>query len=305
MPPTGEKQVLRLDVAVDDAASGARTPAPRPCGARGRPSRRRWACWRRKPRREVLAVQPLHRDVALAAVGDAVGDVADDGRVNEARQDRRLLVEPLRLAGLAARQDLDGHRGPGGEIARAVDRAHASRAGLGEEVEAAGDDPLDHADYFGRKTVTLSRYVWPVPAFPASLQRSKSPNSPWKAQVLVAGAARRSSGSRPASRRRRAGRPSARAKGTGSAAGRKRRGCRSRSPRAPCSRGARSRLGAQPEVEPAHRDLALDARRRRRGPARRPRPSAGRSRRTSRGRRPTAARGPAGRRRCSSCRPRS
>ncbi len=42
------------------------------------------------------------------------------------------------------------------EIAGAVDRAHPARAGLGEELEPPGDDPLDHIGDFGRKTVTLS-----------------------------------------------------------------------------------------------------------------------------------------------------
>jgi len=99
---------------------------------------------------ERLAVQPLHGDVARPAVGDAVGDVTNDGRMNEAGQDGALLVEPLRLAHLASGQDLDGHRGPSGEIAGAIDRAHPSHARLGEELEPAGDDLLDHPIYFGR-----------------------------------------------------------------------------------------------------------------------------------------------------------
>ena len=70
--------------------------------------------------------------------------------MNEAGQDRGLLLEPLRLAHLAAGQDLDGHRGPGGEIAGAIDRAHPPRARLGKELEPAGDDLLDHPSYFGR-----------------------------------------------------------------------------------------------------------------------------------------------------------
>ena len=70
--------------------------------------------------------------------------------MNEAGQDGRLLIEPLRLAHLAAGQDLDGDRGAGGEIAGAIDRAHPSRARLGEELEPASDDLLDHPDYFGR-----------------------------------------------------------------------------------------------------------------------------------------------------------
>ncbi len=105
----------------------------------------------REPRRQVLAVEPLHRDEARAAVGDAVGDVTDDRRVSELGQDRRLLVEALRLAHLAAGEDLDRDRRAGREIARAVDRAHAARAGLGEKVEPPGDDLLDHAAYLGER----------------------------------------------------------------------------------------------------------------------------------------------------------
>ena len=56
--------------------------------------------------RQVLAVEPLHGDVARPALGDAVGDVADDGRMDETGQDGGLLLEPLRLANLAAGEDL-------------------------------------------------------------------------------------------------------------------------------------------------------------------------------------------------------
>ncbi len=77
--------------------------------------------------------------------------------MDEAGQDRPLLIETLRLTHLAAGQDLDGHRRARGEIAGAIDRAHPARAGLGEEVEAPGEDPLDHTGYFGRKTVALSK----------------------------------------------------------------------------------------------------------------------------------------------------
>ena len=71
-------------------------------------------------------------------------------------QDRRLLVEPLGLAHLAAGEDLDRDRRAGGEIAGAKDRAHAAGASFGDELESPGDDSVDHIVDFGRKTVTLS-----------------------------------------------------------------------------------------------------------------------------------------------------
>ena len=110
-------------------------------------------------RAQVLPLQPLHGDEPLAVVGDAVRQVTNDGRVGQSRQDRGLLLEARRLADLAAVQDLDRYDRAVGQVASAVDRAHAAGAGLIEELEPAGDDPAyprRHIECFGRNTVMLS-----------------------------------------------------------------------------------------------------------------------------------------------------
>src|SRR5262249_21005415 len=106
-------------------------------------------------RRQVLALEPLHGDEVVPAL-DAVGDVADDRRVRELGEDRRLEVEPLGLAQLAPGEDLDGDRGAVGQVAGAVDRAHAARACEPLELEATRNGLTNHMSDFGRKTVTLS-----------------------------------------------------------------------------------------------------------------------------------------------------
>ena len=140
----GQEQVLRLDVAVDDAA------LVRVRQRLGRPARQRDRLGERdrlalQARRQVLALQPLHGDEALARLGDAVGQVAHDRRVGQPGQDRRLLLEARRLAQLAPVQDLDRDGRPVGHVAGAVHRAHPARAGLGEQLKPARYDPADHA----------------------------------------------------------------------------------------------------------------------------------------------------------------
>jgi len=98
---------------------------------------------------ERLALQPLHGQEILAALALAVGDVADDGRVHQRREQRCLLLEARHVAAAARHQHLERHRAPVGEVARAVHATHAAGAGQLQRHEAAPDGSLQGAFVVG------------------------------------------------------------------------------------------------------------------------------------------------------------
>jgi hypothetical protein len=134
---SGEEEVGGLDVAVDDPlAVGHRQPLER---APGEPR----ALQQPDPPLEQtilerLALEPLHRQVVLARAGDAVIDVANDGRMGELRQQRRFLIEAIRGAPLVPHEHLERHAVARVHVHGAVDGAHTSGAGLLFDPEALG-----------------------------------------------------------------------------------------------------------------------------------------------------------------------
>jgi hypothetical protein len=124
-------------IAVDDPA--------RVCGLErlrdADPEHRRAAPIERRVRferaREARAFEPFHREPRLAVVGRAVRDVRDDRGMIEAREDVALDRESIRATAFG--QHLERDEPPALAIARAIDGAHAARAGLHEDLEAVAD----------------------------------------------------------------------------------------------------------------------------------------------------------------------
>ncbi|MEJ7732564.1 MAG: hypothetical protein WKG00_25585 [Polyangiaceae bacterium] len=94
----------------------------------------------RQPRAQRLALQPLHGQPGQALVGEPVGHVADDARVAEPGEHRRLAREAHRVLVALDLEDLDGHHLAALPIARAIDVAHAARAGAALDLEPLHDD---------------------------------------------------------------------------------------------------------------------------------------------------------------------
>ncbi len=131
----GQEEVARLDVAVDDAApvrAGQRVgdaaaevdalaDGQRPAG---------------QAVRQVLALEPLHRQVVLAERRRAVRDVAHDRGVAELGQHLGLLAEAVGLLGAAPVQDLERHQRAGLPVERTVDRRRSARTHLALQLEA-------------------------------------------------------------------------------------------------------------------------------------------------------------------------
>ncbi len=90
---------------------------------------------------EVDAVEPLHRQEALAVRGLAVGDVRDDVRVAQLREDAGLAGEAFGLVGAAdaVMQQLEGHQLAAVAVTRAKHGAHAAAAGDALDLESIGD----------------------------------------------------------------------------------------------------------------------------------------------------------------------
>ncbi|KYG05492.1 hypothetical protein BE21_40300 [Sorangium cellulosum] len=86
---------------------------------------------------QVLALEPLHREVRLAVGCLAVGDELDDGGVAELGEDAHLALEARALARVPGEHDLDGDGLTRVAIARAEDLAHAARPGARVQREAA------------------------------------------------------------------------------------------------------------------------------------------------------------------------
>ena len=134
-----QEEVRGLDVAMDDAARVRDAERLGDAAHEGdgvaktdRPAR--------DARGERLALEPLHRDVELAARAQPVVDVAHDGGVAQRREHPRLAPEALQQLGAGAREQLERDRLAGLAIARAVDDAHAPLAGQALDLEAARHD---------------------------------------------------------------------------------------------------------------------------------------------------------------------
>ncbi len=134
----GQKEVGRLDVTMDDAALVR-------LRQRGGDARAQLDGLEHRERpfdqtiRERLALEPLHRDEVFAALALSVGDVADDPRVVEPRQQHRLAGEALRVGLGLDVEPLDRDPGAGLQIEGGKDRAHPARADLALDLEAPDD----------------------------------------------------------------------------------------------------------------------------------------------------------------------
>jgi hypothetical protein len=142
--PVAEVDVGRLDVAVDDPARVGGGEGP----GHARAERRRLG--RREPGpeqalAEILALEPLHREVERALGGAPVGDVLDDARVPEPGERLGLggeaaLHRRRRLAPAAIRQHLDRDLHAAEPIGRAVDVPHPPGACQAFDLEPSGDE---------------------------------------------------------------------------------------------------------------------------------------------------------------------
>src|SRR5262249_8083174 len=79
------------------------------------------------------------RQVQLAQAAPPMRDVADDGRVREIRQHRRLAPEALRLRRVRRHHHLERHLLIGVPIVRTVHGAHSPGAGKLQDLEAIAD----------------------------------------------------------------------------------------------------------------------------------------------------------------------
>jgi hypothetical protein len=138
-----EEEVRGLEIAVDDAARVHRREGGRDAGAdaHGLGDAHRPA---HETRREVLTLQPLHRDVALPGVDAPVRHHAHDGRVLEPGQDVDLAFEARTRRRVGRARELDRDGLVGREIARAVDRAHRTAGRHLQQLEALVDDTRRH-----------------------------------------------------------------------------------------------------------------------------------------------------------------
>ena len=148
--PPREEQVLRLDVAVDDAAR------VRDAERLGRPARQRDGLGdgerpALEPRREVLALEPLHREVALARRRRCRGRRSERSPGGSAPRGSRLLVEALPPRGARARSGSSARPVAPSQVTGAVDRAHPARAGFGQQLKPARYDAADHIDLLRQK----------------------------------------------------------------------------------------------------------------------------------------------------------
>ena len=128
MPVAGEEDVLRLEVAMDDAALVRRGQPARELRAEVERAARRDGPFA-NPRAQRLAFQQLGDDVALLAFDADVVDGQNVGMVEHPRRPR-LLLEPSQRLGVVdqrARQHLDRHVALQPRVLRTVDLAHPAR----------------------------------------------------------------------------------------------------------------------------------------------------------------------------------
>jgi hypothetical protein len=92
---------------------------------------------RLETRREVAAVEPLHRE-PRALVEEAVRDVPHDARVREVADDLRFPQEPLRVGD--ALEELQRDAAARRAVERPVHVSHSAHGGELLDGEALGDD---------------------------------------------------------------------------------------------------------------------------------------------------------------------
>ena len=139
-----EQNVVRLHVAVDDAASVRVGERPRHLAQHARGFGGRQGTAGTQPLAQRLAVDVAHdeEDEAIR-LADAMN--GDDVRVRESRGHARLAEESFarcRGAGEVRREHLDGHVAIELHVAREVDDAHAAAAELALERVLAGQGGL-------------------------------------------------------------------------------------------------------------------------------------------------------------------
>ena len=143
--PVAQQDVRRLDVAVDHAA----LVGGREALGQARAQLERFAVVepaRAQHLAQRLAVVPIEGQVALAAVGHAVGNVSDDHRVAQLGEHLRLAGEPLVPVDAVAVEDLQRDGATGRAIEAAVDDAHPALASHGLDFETPGNDGSDVHD---------------------------------------------------------------------------------------------------------------------------------------------------------------
>ena len=121
-----------------------------------------------EPGREVLSIEPFHREERPSFRGRAVGGEAHDGRVVQRGEGLGFEPEPPRELLALVAQELQRHDLPGTAIERAVDGSHAAR---GDELL---NDEAVRSFYFHRYrlrtyqaptlTIVAVRGATPAPA---------------------------------------------------------------------------------------------------------------------------------------------
>ena len=133
-----EEEVARLEIAVDDPVRVHRAERLRDA----LPEQERLGERERRAlqaRLEALSFEPLHHEVALAAVDLTVGDEAHDAVVIEARDELRLADEAGGVARIAAVEQLQRDGAAGVLIEGAPHRAHPAGAGERLDAESSAD----------------------------------------------------------------------------------------------------------------------------------------------------------------------
>jgi hypothetical protein len=145
---TGEEDVGRLEVAMDDAelVRLAKGPADLRCDAAGAHLVHDAAFAERQVER--LAFQILHRHEVDVVVGLAVVEDRDGVRVRDLRRDARLTEEAavelgIGVAVVVGIEDLDRAEAPERRLLRSVDLPHSSTSDQRDDLEAIRDDATD------------------------------------------------------------------------------------------------------------------------------------------------------------------
>jgi hypothetical protein len=97
------------------------------------------AWWAVEARPEAFHLEPLHRDVALMGLEEAVADVANDVRVLHGREHFGLAEEALTQLRGGPRRDLDGHEPTARAITAPIDDAEPPAPRDGFDVESPCD----------------------------------------------------------------------------------------------------------------------------------------------------------------------
>ncbi len=122
-PPAHQKDVARLDVAVDDASlmrSGQRVQHAigHVHGRRGSQRAARQALF------QGLSLEPLHHDEGRSVRRRPPIEIAYDARMFQLRQEARLLIETRNLGGAPDVEHLERNHRPGPTIDRLIHRTH-------------------------------------------------------------------------------------------------------------------------------------------------------------------------------------